>query len=175
MNKLREMIIIAAVSSNNVIGSHGEMPWQISSDLKRFKSLTLGNPIIMGHNTFRSIGRALPNRLNIVITRNIVHKSSLIDKGIEVADSIQNALDIAFKTESKKIFIIGGGEVYAQTLDLVHMLLITHVEAEIEGDIFFPFIDPCIWQRKEEEILRPIGKGDSHATRFVTYTRRVLV
>ncbi|AHA28093.1 dihydrofolate reductase [Candidatus Liberibacter americanus] len=175
MNTLPETIIIAAVSRNNVIGSNGKMPWKISSDLKRFKYITLGNYIIMGYKTFRSIGRTLPNRLNIVITRSIIHKSILIQQGIEVADSIQNAFDIASKAENKKIFIIGGGEVYAQTLDLVDMLLITHVEAEVEGNVFFPFIDPCIWQKQKDEILHPAGNGDSHATRFLTYKRRILL
>ncbi|MBY7649578.1 MAG: diacylglycerol kinase [Candidatus Liberibacter europaeus] len=172
MTKTQTIIIIAAMSNNNVIGYQGKMPWKISSDLQRFKLLTLGNPIIMGYNTFKSIGKALPDRLNIVVTHNIKRKYDLHDLGIQIAISIQDALDIAFKTGSNKVFIIGGGEIYAQTIDLAHILQITHVEAETKGDVFFPFIDSLVWQKQGEIAVPQKKEIDSHSVRFVTYTRR---
>ncbi|MEG8098861.1 dihydrofolate reductase [Candidatus Liberibacter brunswickensis] len=172
MNNMQEIILISAITRNNVIGSNGRMPWHLSSDLKRFKNLTMGSNIIMGYNTFQSIGKALPGRTNIVVTRNNKHNVSLIP-GIITASSIPHAFDIAAtnKVDSKKLFVIGGGGIYAQTISLAHSLYITHIDKDIEGDVFFPYIDPSIWQRKGKEIIVYPGKGDDYLTRFIIYNR----
>ncbi|KAE9509858.1 Dihydrofolate reductase type 3 [Candidatus Liberibacter asiaticus] len=165
-----EIILIAAITRNNVIGSCGGMPWKISSDLKRFKSLTTGNPVVMGYRTFQSIGRLLPGRTNIIITRDNTRRASVNPEAV-LASSILDSLDLASKTGSKKIFIIGGGEIYAQTISLAHTLYITHIEKEIEGDVFFPSIDSNIWKKQEKEIITSAGEGDDYPTRFVIYDR----
>ena len=127
--------IIAAVGRNNrAIGKAGALLWRISDDLKRFKRLTLGHPVIMGRKTFESIGKALPDRTNIVITRH----SDFRADGVVVARSLEEAIEIASKQEEKEIFIIGGGEIYQQALPLCRKLLLTEVESDAEGDVFFP-------------------------------------
>ncbi|MBA5724031.1 dihydrofolate reductase [Candidatus Liberibacter sp.] len=166
MNYSKKIILIAAVARNGVIGCGGKMPWRISSDLKHFKAQTLGNPIVMGRNTFKAIGKALPDRFNIVITRN----DDLDEREVITEISIQDALDTASKVGGEKIFVIGGGEVYAQTIILADELYITHVEAEIKGDVFFPEIDPTIW-KKEKEISFSPEENDEYKTRFAIYFR----
>ncbi|AGA64627.1 Dihydrofolate reductase [Liberibacter crescens BT-1] len=166
MNNFPEIIIIAAVARNGVIGQKGKIPWRLSTDMKRFKSLTIGKPIIMGHKTLQSIGKPLPERHNIIVTRN----QSLILKDIEIAFSIKDALDIAFKKDTDKIFIIGGGQIYAQVIDIATVLQITYIDSDIQGDVFFPPINPHCWQ-KIEELFFPVGKDDSYPTRFTTYKR----
>ncbi|AKK20600.1 dihydrofolate reductase [Candidatus Liberibacter africanus] len=167
---MKEIILIAAITRNNVIGNGGGIPWQIASDLKRFKNMTMGYPIIMGYHTFQSIGRVLPGRTNIVITRNNMRHISLIPEIIP-ASSISHAFDLAANIGSKKVFVVGGGTIYAQTISLAHTLYITHVEQAVEGDVFFPAIDPCIWQKEKQEIVLSSGKGDDYPTRFVIYHR----
>lgn len=136
-------IIVAVGKNNRAIGKTGALLWRISDDLKRFKALTTGHPIIMGRKTFESIGRALPNRTNIVITRNMDFKAD----GVLVAKSLEEALRLApnkveglaqGNNKNPEIFIIGGGEIYKQALPLCEKLLLTEVESDAEGDVFFP-------------------------------------
>lgn len=132
--------IIAAVGSNNrTIGKTGALLWRISDDLKRFKWLTTGHPIIMGRKTFDSIGKALPDRANIVVTRNPDFKA----EGVVVARSLEEAIRLAqtlahANNKNREIFIVGGGEIYQQALPLCEKLLLTEVESDAEGDVFFP-------------------------------------
>lgn len=127
--------IIAAVGRNNrAIGKAGTLLWRISDDLKRFKTLTTGHPIIMGRKTFESVGRALPNRTNIVITRNAGFRA----EGVVVAKSLEEAIKITEHTPQKENFIIGGGEIYRQALPLADKLYLTLVESGADGDTFFP-------------------------------------
>lgn len=173
--------IIAAVSRNGVIGRDGDMPWRLSSDLKRFKALTMGAPVIMGRKTFESIGKPLPGRLNIVVTRNYdwaadgAMRVGSLDAAIDLAtahlESAETDADDPDAPLADEIFVIGGGEIYRQAAGLADMLYITHVEAEIEGDTHFPDIDADIWEPVEEEAV-PAGEKDSHPTRFVVYERR---
>src|SRR3989344_3880057 len=136
--------IIAAVGRNNrAIGKAGALLWRISDDLKRFKVLTAGHTVIMGRKTFDSIGKALPNRTNIVITRNPYFKADgvIVVKSLE--EAIQKSLDsqnLARDTDNKnsEVFIIGGGEIYRQALQFCEKLLLTEVESDAEGDTFFP-------------------------------------
>jgi len=163
--------IIAAVARNGVIGADGAMPWRLSSDLRRFKALTLGHPVVMGRRTFEAIGRPLPGRPNIVVSR----RSDFAPDGAIVAASLDAALAeagrLARESGSGMVFVIGGGEIYRAALPFADRLLITHVEAEPTGDTRFPDIDPDAWLATGEERVPP-GEKDSAATRFVTYERR---
>ena len=138
--------IIVAKSNNNVIGSEGNLPWHIPEDLKKFKSITMGKPIIMGRSTFESIGKALPGRKNIVMTRDREYQAD----GITIAHNLEEALKLC--EQAKEIMIIGGGEIYKLFFDMVNRLYLTNVEKYIDGDVFFPEIDLSKWKmiRKEE-------------------------
>lgn len=135
---MRNMKIIVAMSNNNVIGINNKLPWHLSDDLKRFKSLTQGNQIVMGRKTFESIGRPLPNRNNIIITRDLNSKI----EGVKIISKIE---DIPY-SEDQKTFIIGGGEIYSQTINLCDELFITQINSEIQGDTYFPEISSNIWK-----------------------------
>lgn len=163
--------IVVAVSRNGIIGREGDMPWRLSSDLKRFKAMTLGKPVIMGRKTFQSIGKPLPGRPNVIITRD----AGFSAEGITVAHSLEEAIEVASRlakeSDVDEICIIGGGEIYRQAIGLADRLLVTHVEADIEGDTSFPEIDPSIWQG-DSELAVPAGEKDTYPTRFVSYFRR---
>ena len=135
--------IIVAASTNNVIGVDGDLPWRLPEDLKKFKSLTMGKPMIMGRATYESIGRALPGRRSIVLTRQVEFEA----EGCEVASSPEEALKIAGDVE--EVMIIGGGEVYRQFLSIADRIYFTRVNALIEGDTRFPEIDLDDWKVME--------------------------
>ena len=161
--------LVAAVAENGVIGRDGSMPWRLSSDLKRFKADTFGRPVIMGRRTFQSIGKPLPGRRNIVVTRD----AGWNQEGTERAGSLEEALTLASKGgQVEEICVIGGGEIYRATMAIADRLRITHVLAEIEGDTWFPEIDPDEWQ-PVLAVDVPVGERDSHATRHVVYERIV--
>lgn len=165
--------IFVAVSRNNVIGRDGDMPWKLSTDLKRFKAMTLGKPMIVGRKTLESFGgKPLPGRPHIVVTRD----RSFRVEGAEVAGSLEQALEraqaIAAETGADEIGILGGGQIYAQAIAFADRLYVTHVETDIpDGDTFFPEIDSAAFE-KGEELTVPAGEKDSFPTRFVVYTRR---
>lgn len=128
-------IIVAIAGQKRVIGKTGGMPWYIPEELKRFKEITMGHPIIMGRKTHESIGKALPGRVNIVITRDEGYKA----EGCLVVTSIDNAISLAQKQQgSEEIFIIGGGQIYQEALEKADKLYLTYIDKEIEGDVFFP-------------------------------------
>ncbi|MCL5784802.1 MAG: dihydrofolate reductase [Patescibacteria group bacterium] len=128
-------IIVAIAGQKRVIGTQGGMPWYIPQELKRFKEITMGHPIIMGRKTFESIGKALPGRTNIVITRD----PSFQSEGVIVVNSLEEALQKAKgQPGDEEIFIIGGGEIYKQALPLTDKLYLTMIDKEIKGDTFFP-------------------------------------
>lgn len=129
-----EICLIAAVSENRIIGRDNKLPWRIPEDLKRFKELTTGHPIIMGRKTFESIGRPLPDRTNIVVSAN----ESFEAPGCIVCHSIGEAIKVAREKDQDKVFIIGGGKVYQGSIGLAQKLYLTVVEGEFEGDTFFP-------------------------------------
>tara|TARA_Y100001970_G_scaffold71487_1_gene90793 strand:- start:509 stop:997 length:489 start_codon:yes stop_codon:yes gene_type:complete len=148
--------IIVAKSRNNVIGNEGNLPWHIPEDLKKFKSITMGKPMIMGRSTFESIGKALPGRKNIVMTRDKEYQAN----DISVAHTLDEALILC--GQAREIMIIGGGEIYKLFFGMVNRLYLTNVEKYIDGDVFFPEIDLSKWKmiRKEEYPLntkRKIG------------------
>jgi len=130
--------IIVAMTNNRVIGKDNEMPWHLSDDLKNFKKLTLGKTVIMGRLTYDSIGKPLPNRRNIVLSR------SLKDKKVNVLSNVEEALEVTSAEE--EVFIIGGQDIYSQTIRKATKLYITMIDSEIEGDKFFPNIDFSDWK-----------------------------
>lgn len=140
--------LVVAVAENGVIGAGGDLVWRISDDLKWFKKATTGKPIVMGRKTYRSIGRPLPGRDNIVITRDL----NFTDDGIFVERSIDNALTVAGECAKRRgadeICIIGGGEIYAQTIGLADRIYLTRVVASVDGDAFFPAYDSAEWTER---------------------------
>jgi len=167
-----DIVIHAAVAENGIIGTDGGLPWRLSSDLKRFKAGTMGRPIIMGRKTFEGIGKPLPGRLNIVVTRD----RGWSHEGVEAAGSLQDAITLATvrgrcMAGVEEIAVIGGGEIYAQAMPIADRLCITHVLAEPTGDTTFPAIDPALWRATECEDV-PAGERDSHATRYCVYERK---
>jgi len=131
--------LIAALTENRVIGRDNQLPWRISADLKHFKALTMGKPIVMGRKTWESIGRPLPGRKNIVVTRDTAYQA----EGCQVVHSIEQALDTAGEVD--EVMIIGGAGLYRQTLGRADRLYLTRVKAEVDGDTWFPEIDPQQW------------------------------
>jgi dihydrofolate reductase len=129
--------IIAAVAENSVIGKDNKLLWHIPDDLKRFKKITLGHPIIMGRKTFESIRRPLPGRLNIIISRNSEFK---IEECV-VVSSLEDALKIAAEHDAQEVFIIGGASIYKEAISYAHKLYLTKVHRSFEGDAFFPSYD----------------------------------
>ena len=166
------IVLLFAVAENGVIGNAGTMPWRLSSDLKRFKADTMGKPVIMGRKTWDSIGKPLPGRANIVVTRSADFHAD----GARVASTVDEALVLADEAAAEmgapEICVMGGGEIYRQTLDRASKLSITRILAEIEGDtVFSPVLDPDIWNL-DEAIDYPAGEKDSHPTRHEIWVRR---
>jgi len=139
--------IIAAIASNGVIGLGNELPWHLSEDLKRFKRLTMGHHLIMGRKTFESIGRPLPGRSMIVISR----QKRPLPEGVRLADSLEAAVGMASGQGDDEAFVAGGAEIYGLALPQADRLYLTRIEAAFEGDTWFPEIDPDGWSMLEEE------------------------
>ena len=157
--------IVVAVAENGVIGLEGDMPWHLSTDLKRFKDLTLGKPMIMGRKTFMAIGQALPGRTSIVITRD---KSWQAEGGVPV-HSLQTAFELAEQIAQSdgvdELCIVGGGEIYRQSLDRIDRLYYTHIHADFEGDTTFPEVD---WSKWREVERTDFEADERHAVSFST-------
>ncbi len=162
--------IVVAVADNGVIGHDGAMPWHLSTDLKRFRDLTMGKPMIMGRKTFESIGRALPGRTSIVVTRNRDWQA----EGAVPVGSVENAMEVATRlaeaSDVDEACVIGGGEIFRQTISRADVLYVTHVHAEPEGNAWFPEIDPRQWREISRQEI-PKGEKDSAATSYVVYHR----
>ena len=156
--------LIVAMSPSRVIGRGGGLPWRLSADLKRFKSLTMGHPLIMGRKTFDSIGVALPGRTSIVLTRG----ESSFPAGVLTAASLAAALALA--AGATEAFVIGGGQIYQQAAPLVDRLYITWVESELAGDAYFPNLDLSHW-RLVEESSHPADAKNEFPHRFCVYDR----
>ena len=137
--------IIVAASANNVIGAQGDLPWRLPDDLRRFKTVTMGKPIVMGRKTWESIGRALPGRQNIVITR----QQDFAAEGCDVVQSTDAAIAVA--GDVSEIMVIGGSEVYTLFLPVAQRLYLTRVHADVNGDAFFPAVDADEWQLVSDE------------------------
>lgn len=159
------LALIAAVARNGVIGRDGDMPWRISADLKYFKSTTMGKPIVMGRRTFESIGRALPGRLNIVVSRN----AGFTADGVETAADLNQALEIAALQGGDEVMVIGGGEIYAAALPRADRLYLTEIHTDAEGDVRFPTFDRAQWRETSRE--DHAADGGTPAFSFVTLDR----
>jgi dihydrofolate reductase len=156
--------LVVAASTNNVIGVAGGLPWHLSDDLKRFKALTMGKPIIMGRKTYESIGRALPGRQNIVITTQNKYAAD----GCDVVASVEEAIAVA--GDADEVMVIGGGEIYRQFLPLADRIHMTRVDVDVAGDTGFPEISDEVWREVAREEHRADDAND-HDFTIVTYSR----
>jgi dihydrofolate reductase len=157
--------IIAALSENRVIGRDGDLPWHLPDDLRRFKTRTSGHAIIMGRRTFESVGRPLPNRRNIVVTRNDSWRAD----GVETARSVDAA--IAMAEGDEEIFIAGGGEIYAASLTIATRMDLTIVHTTLDGDVFFPSFDLDAWTLAADE-RHDADERHAYAFSFRRYDHR---
>lgn len=165
-----KIALIAAVSENGVIGNKNELPWKLRGDMLFFKETTTNSVVIMGRKTYESIGKPLPNRLNIVVSRD----PDLKIDGVHVSSCLEDALVLAEKyittptTLNDKVMVIGGGEIYKQALPLADILYITRVHGFVEGDTYFPDIDNN-WILNSESEIHPIDDKNTHTYSFLTY------
>ncbi|MDQ7089882.1 MAG: dihydrofolate reductase [Methylococcales bacterium] len=139
--------LIVAMATNRVIGLNQQIPWHLSADLKRFKQITLGHPILMGRKTYESIGKPLPGRKNIIISRNLDYQQ----QGCEVFNEFTTAMESC--SEAQELFIIGGASFYESTLDQADVIYLTEIHQTFEGDTYFPKINPLEWQEVERETI----------------------
>lgn len=163
--------LIVAMTQNRVIGAGGGMPWHVSSDLIHFKKVTMGKPIVMGGKTHRSIGKALPGRDNIVITRSADNLPDGVMPARDLAHALEQAVECAKARDVDEVMIIGGGEIYAQAMDQADVIYLTEVHESVNGDVFFPTLDPLVWMEEARED-HSAGPKDSADYSFVTYQRK---
>nr|AIA16560.1 Dihydrofolate reductase [uncultured bacterium] len=161
--------LIAAVAENGIIGRSGTLPWRLSDDLRRFKQLTIGHTIIMGRRTWESIGRALPGRRTVVVSRNADFRTNI--DGVATATSLDKALELAAAAGDEEAFIVGGAELYRESLSRANRLYLTRVCAAVDGDTSFPNIEWNNWQLVESED-HDANEKNEFAYRFETYDRR---
>jgi dihydrofolate reductase len=165
------IVLVAAIGENNVIGRDNQLPWRLPSDLRHFRGVTIHKPVVMGRKTYESIGKPLKDRTNIVVTRDL----GLRAPGTVLATSLDAALfaarDDARRRGVGEIMVIGGSHIFAATMPLASRLEITHVHAAPEGDVFFPPIDPAVWERTSW-IEHPAGEHDSATFATAIYRRR---
>lgn len=157
---------IVAAAEGGVIGKNNDIPWYLPADLKYFKKTTLNHHIIMGRNCFQSIGRALPKRTNIVLTRNPFFMAS----NVIVARTIEEALTIAHDNGEEEAFIIGGGQIYEQSQEYWDRVYFTKVDLSVEGDVYFPSLDPQFWKLVSNESHQPDEKNE-HPYHFQLWER----
>ena len=165
--------IIVAAAENGVIGKDGELPWRLRDDLKRFKAITMSHPIIMGRATWESIGRPLPGRHNIVLTR----QKEYVAEGATVVNSPAAALAAASAPDAGhsdndggEVMIIGGGDIYALFLPMAHRIYLTRVHVDVDGDAYFPALDDAEWATVDEE-AHPASSDNEYPYSFVTLER----
>lgn len=163
--------MIVGVAANGVIGSDQTIPWRIPSDMQFFRRTTMGKPVVMGRKQYETVGKPLPGRTNIVITRQPGYQP----EGVVVVPSIDAALEkaraVAIADGVEEIMIIGGGEIYAQLMDRADRLYVSHIALSPEGDVRFPAIDPAVWQVIDSPDVAPSEKDDA-AYRVNVYARR---
>lgn len=161
--------IIVAASENNVIGKNNDLPWHLPTDLKYFKETTMGHCVVMGRRNFDSIPdkyRPLSGRTNIVVTR----QNDFVARGVEVVHSIQEALELARNKHESECFIVGGGEIFAQSISLCDRIYLTRIHAKIDGDVLFPVIDPKDWKEVSRMDVAPDEKN-KYPVSFLVYER----
>lgn len=159
------IIIIAAVAENNALGKDNELVWHLPDDFKRFKSLTSGHYIVMGRKTFESFPKPLPNRTHVIVTR----QKNYNPEGCFIANTLQNAIKLCPLNEN--IYIIGGGEIYKQSMAIADVLEITRVHHRFEADTFFPEIDLSLWNLINEE-FHPKDEKHNYSFTYQTYHKK---
>jgi dihydrofolate reductase len=166
-----QIVLVVAVAENGVIGCRGAIPWRLKTDQQRFKTITMGKPVVMGRKTFASLRKPLPGRTNIVVTRDVNFRAA----GAVVTTSFDAARDVALgdalRRFATEIAVIGGAEIYAQWMDIADRLDITEVHARPEGDTYFAAIDTADWE-ETARVRNPAGPDDSADFSYVTYRRR---
>ncbi len=165
-NGTEEVAMVVAASTNNVIGKDNQLVWHLPNDLKFFKNTTWGFPVIMGRKTFEEVNKPLPGRTNIVITRQVGWNH----ENVVTAATLDESIIKARETNAKKIFIIGGGEIYRQSMDIANKIIITRVHGQFEGDTFFPVIDEQIWKLVSNEDF-PADEKHAYAYSFQVWTK----
>ncbi|WP_428644641.1 dihydrofolate reductase [Roseibium sp.] len=167
-----EIVLIAAVPRNGIIGADNDMPWRLPTDLKRFKKITLGKPVVMGRKTFLSFGgKPLPGRPHVIISRDPDYAPDGAETAASLEAALDRARDLAMELGTDEIVVMGGGQIYAQAIGLADRLEITEVDAEPEGDTVFPDIDRALWvETNRERGVR--SEKDSANFTFVTYRRK---
>jgi dihydrofolate reductase len=166
-----EIVLIVAVAENGVIGSDNAIPWRLKSDQARLKAITMGKPIVMGRKTFVSLRRPLPGRTNIVVTRDAAFRAAGAVVTTSLAAAMEAARGDALRRSVAEIAVIGGAEIYAQSMEDADRLELTEVHAQPDGDIRFPPLDAGKWQEAARE-RHPAGPDDSAAFSYVTYRRK---
>ncbi|HEX3504112.1 MAG TPA: dihydrofolate reductase [Xanthobacteraceae bacterium] len=165
-----DIVLLAAVSANGVIGRDNALPWRLKSDMQYFRAVTMGKPVVMGRKTYQSIGKPLPGRTTIVVSRDV----GFAAPGILVAPNLDAALAAARgdarRRNANAVIVAGGGDIYKQAMSLATRLLITEVHKRVDGDARFPAIDPQSWRQTERSEHDPAAE-DEFAFAFVTYER----
>lgn len=159
--------IVVAVSDNNVIGKNNQLLWRLPNDMKFFKNTTWGMPVIMGRKTFESLGQALKGRTNIVVSRQPNYKA----ENATVVETLEAAMEVAAATDAREAFVIGGGEIYRQSLPLVHRLYLTRVQVNLDGDAFFPEFEETNWELLSQ-IAFEADEQHAYPYRFEVWQRR---
>jgi dihydrofolate reductase len=165
-----DIILVVAVAENGVIGRDNTLPWRIKSDLKFFRSVTMNKPVVMGRKTYVSVGKPLPGRTNIVITRQPDFAAPGIVAAPGIARGLAAARGDALRRGADAIAVIGGTEIFEQTLPLADRLILTLVHAKPPGDTYFPAVDPAVW-REAERLPQPKGPDDDYGFTIVNYER----
>lgn len=158
--------LIAAAAENNVIGKDNDLPWKLPDDMKFFKEITTGHHILMGRKNLESFGRLLPNRINLILTRDEEYEF----KGAHIFHDLDKAIAFAKENDEDELMIIGGGEIYRQSMAKADTIYLTRVHSEIEGDVYFPKIDAASW-KMTEEYFHPSDEKHEYAFTFQTYER----
>ena len=169
INKNITISAIVAMAENRVIGKNNQLPWRLPADLRHFKAITTGHPVLMGRKTYESIGKPLPNRTNIIMTRNPSYQAP----GCIVVTSIQGAIQSAISTKSLELFIIGGEEIYKQFLPYIQKMYLTLIHHTFEGDAFFPEINWEEWNETNHED-HPADNENPYSYRFITLEKVLL-
>ena len=158
--------LIAAAAENNVIGKNNDLPWKLPDDMKFFKETTTGHHILMGRKNLESFGRLLPNRVNLILTRDVDYEF----KGAHIFHDLDKAIAFAKENDEEELMIIGGGEIYKQSMEKADKIYLTRVHSEIEGDVLFPKIDPNTW-KMTEEYFHPSDDRHEFSFTFQTFEK----
>jgi dihydrofolate reductase len=157
--------LIVAVSENRVIGCDGRLPWRLSADLRRFKKLTMGHHLVMGRKTFESIGRALPGRTSLVLSRQTDYRAP----GATVVPDLRRVMQLA--AADTEVFVIGGGEIYRQVLPTADRIYMTQVHARVDGEVTFPELPEAEWRLRDRSPRQAADDSNDHDYTFLEYER----